>query len=243
MWLCFVALLLAAFCVTAVHAATLHFNLKTYITVDKPVQVPGAVLQPNVKYLFRRIGPQSGFNHTIVVMTADEKHVMATFNAISDQHVNAPGRTVITFYETDPGFAKPIREWIYPDRNTGLQFLYPKQQMAEITAHLMERNSVETQTAEAQPAPPQNSEEASQAATASAPAEVQSSPAEVEREKPSAVTPDNSMTNDENVSSEPEVQTAQNTPAPTELPKTAGELPLLLLAGLAAIGLRKALRS
>ena len=231
--------LMAVLCVIPAQAQTFNLNLKTFMTVDKPVQVPGAVLQPNVKYIFRRLAPEAGLNHTIVVQRADDHHVVATFSSISDQHLDAPGRTVFTFYETAAGYAPAIREWTYPDRTTGFQFLYPKHQMTEISAHLINRNEVETQTAQAQPAPE----------TAPAPAvtaEDQSNQSEA-REKPSDVTSDNSTTTDQNdqqnANAEPDVQSEQAAAQPTELPKTAGELPLLLLVGLAAIGLRKSIRS
>src|SRR5438045_9784809 len=46
--------------------AMLHgdeFNLKTYITVSQPFQVPGEVLQPNVKYVLRRLDAIAGTDH------------------------------------------------------------------------------------------------------------------------------------------------------------------------------------
>src|SRR5437868_10584802 len=111
-----------------------EFNLKTYITVSQPFQVPGAVLQPNVKYVLRR-ADANGDLHVLRVLNADETEVLSTFFAVSDQRMEPADDTVITFYETAPGYAKPIHEWFYPGRVIGYEFIYPKDKMADINAH------------------------------------------------------------------------------------------------------------
>src|SRR5215467_4015664 len=97
-----------------------EFNLKTYLTFSQPVQVPGAVLQPNVKYVLRRVDGTTD-NHVLRVMNAEENKVISTFLAISDERLEPTGHTVITFYETAPGYAKPVREWFYPGRTIGYE--------------------------------------------------------------------------------------------------------------------------
>ena len=85
LWTAAIALIAVLF-LPAVSRAD-EFNLKTYITVNQPVQVPGAVLQPDVKYVFRRVGAESGTNHLVRVLNADETKVLTTFFAISDQRL------------------------------------------------------------------------------------------------------------------------------------------------------------
>src|SRR5215471_7765864 len=138
-----------------------EFNLKTYITVNQPVQVPGATLLPDVKYVFRRLSPDSGLNHVVRVMNADETKVIATFFAISDQRLEPADHTILTFYETAPGYARPIRSWFYPGRTIGLEFLYPKSKMKDIDAHLIgtQRATIQTAAVETQSTLPQSSEE------------------------------------------------------------------------------------
>src|SRR5262249_43549712 len=47
-------------------------------------------------------------------------------------------KTLFTFIETEPGYPLPIKEWFYPGRRTGLEFIYPKQQAMEIAQHARE---------------------------------------------------------------------------------------------------------
>jgi len=119
--------------------AMLHgdeFNLKTYITVNQPFQVPGAVLQPNVKYVLRRLDANAGTNHVVRILNADETQVISTFFGISDVRLEPADDTILTFYETAPGYPKPVHSWFYPGRTIGLEFIYPKETRAEITAHM-----------------------------------------------------------------------------------------------------------
>src|SRR5262245_22315256 len=81
-----VAVMLVAVAILA-GPAVLHgdeWNLKTYITVSQPFQVPGAVLEPNTKYVIRRLDGNAGTDHVVRVMNADETKVLTTFMAISD---------------------------------------------------------------------------------------------------------------------------------------------------------------
>lgn len=224
-----------------------EFNLKTYITVSQPVQVPGAVLQPNVKYVFRRVGSNGDPDHVVRVMNADETKVISTFFAISDERLEPADGTILTFYETSSGFAKPVRSWFYPGRVIGYQFLYPKEQMAEITAHLHGEGPAQVltaQNAETKPVVPQTSEESTSSSSEQvvvAPdseSVASSSESDLQREKPSEMT----SQADTNLPSAEETAQAQTSepdqPTPAELPRTAGELPLLGLIGLAALGLR-----
>src|SRR5262249_34884819 len=125
-------------------------DFKTYITVDKPVQVPGALLEPNVKYTFTRLGVESGRNLIVRVENADQTKVISSFMAISDERLQPADGTILTFYETEAGYAKPVRSWFYPGRQIGLQFIYPKAKMTEITAHLIGTHPGEVQTAQVQ---------------------------------------------------------------------------------------------
>src|SRR5689334_21243985 len=122
----------AALLITAVVAgpSVLHgdeWNLKTYISVNQPFQVPGAVLEPNTKYVLRRLDGNAGTNHVVRVMNADETKVLTTFMAISESRLEPADNTVLTFMETAPGYPKPVKSWFYPGRLDGLEFLYSKE--------------------------------------------------------------------------------------------------------------------
>src|SRR3954462_12529715 len=96
------SLVAAALTVAAVMflPASVHgdeFNLKTYITVNQPFQVPGAVLQPNVRYVLRRLDANAGTNHVVRVLNEDETQVIATFFGISDVRLEPADDTILTF--------------------------------------------------------------------------------------------------------------------------------------------------
>jgi len=231
-----------------------EFNLLTYITVSQPVQVPGAVLQPNTKYVLRRLDSTSGLNHVVRVLNEDQSQVIATFYAVSDYRLEPTGDTVLTFMETAPGYPRPVRSWFYPGRVDGMEFMYSSKERAEIASHAPGSMKAEVQTASV------TNE------TAPAPA-TDITPAPAMDETAAAVTPDNTSVMPENTDNGENAQAAASqeaTPAidqapanqeaapamastsdtdtGRELPHTAGELPLLGLIGLASLGLRQALR-
>src|SRR5262245_51753 len=84
-----------------------ELNMKPFITVNQPFQVPGAVLQPNVKYVFRRLDDAS--NHLVRVLDEDQTHVISTFFTASAWRLEPEGKTVLTFYETAAGYPKPVK--------------------------------------------------------------------------------------------------------------------------------------
>jgi len=220
------------------------FNLLTYITVSQPFQVPGAVLQPNTKYAMRRLDAASGLNHVVRVLNEDQTQVISTFFAVSDYRLEPTGDTVLTFMETAPGYPKPVRTWFYPGRTDGLEFIYSKQERAEIAAHGPGSMRAEIQTATvtqdesvtpapvveetAAVAPPAMPENTEPVAVEPAPAPVVEEAAVVQETAPTPAPAMESSSSDTN--------------SGRELPHTAGELPLLGLIGLASLGLRQALR-
>jgi len=223
--------------------AILHgdeFDLKTYITVNQPFQLPGAVLQPNTKYVLKRVDHGTTDPHVLRVMNADENQVLSTFFAISAERIEPADNTILTFYETAPGYAKPAREWFYPGRTIGYEFVYPKDKHNEIMAHLVGAQPAVVETAQALP------EALPEETPAPTDQIAQNTEPEVQREKPAepeATEPAPAPTTDMTEKTEPETSAApENNAAPSELPRTAGELPLLVLAGLASLGMRRALR-
>src|SRR5262245_30050111 len=232
-------LVAAALVVTAILAGPSVFhadewNLKTYITVNQPFQVPGAVLEPNTKYVLRRLDGNAGTNHVVRVMNADETKVLTTFMAISDSRLEPTDDTVLTFIETASGYPKPVKSWFYPGRLDGLEFLYSKEEKAEIAAHAPGAQPAQVQTAaveESETLTPQ----APEVTTTPAPTEEQT---QVDREKPSEVTPSEATPAE---SAQPEEAPA-STGSHESLPATGSELPMLALLGLSFLGLGRALR-
>jgi len=245
-----------------------EWNLATRFTVNHPFEVPNMVLQPNTPYVIRLYDSPSE-RHVVQIYNSDQTKMLTMFMGISDERADYPDKTLFTFIETQPGYPLPMKEWFYPGRRIGLEFIYPKQQALEIARHAREpilsasstdlhklsSISVEaigpvgtevttttTQTAtnvtnapvaETKPAEPEIKQEQQQAEL---PKEEQ--PAEVAQNtqpepKPEAQPEAQSEVQQPETQQEQPVQTAQN--ENKELPRTAGELPLVGFIGLACL--------
>ena len=231
----------------------------THFMVNQSFEVPGKVLLPNTRYVMKLHDLFQNRN-VVQVFTDDEKQMLTQFIAINSERLEPVNKTTFTFIETQPGYPKPIREWFYPGRNIGLEFVYPKEQALEIAKHALQpvlttetainlhdlgsvtitaqepirgdfgttataRNTapavsqpVEEQTAEVTPPAEEQTQIAQNEEVTKAPEP------EVEQAKPAESEP----------STLPE-QTASN--QPQELPRTAGELPLVGLLGMLCVGL------
>ena len=231
----------------------------THFMVNQSFEVPGKVLQPNTRYVMKLHDLFQNRN-VVQVFTDDEKQMLTQFIAINSERLEPVNKTTFTFIETQPGYPKPIREWFYPGRNIGLEFVYPKEQALEIAKHALQPVlTTETAinlhdlgsvmitaqepiqgdfgtTATAQNTGPsvvqeeQKVEEQKQAEVIP-PAEEQT---QIAQEQPVTPAPEPEVQQPAAPENAP-VQTAEN--QPQELPKTAGELPLVGLLGMICIGL------
>src|SRR5262249_1409871 len=114
-----------------------EWNQMTRFTVNHPFEVPGLTLQPNTRYVMRLIDSPSNRN-VVQVLNEDETKLLTIFTAISDERLEPADKTVFTFIETEPGYPLPVREWFYPGRLVGHEFVYPKEQALEIARHAKE---------------------------------------------------------------------------------------------------------
>ena len=241
-----------------------EWDLMTKFTVNHPFEVPGLTLAPNTRYTIRLYDSPSTRN-VVQVLNGDDTKMLTQFMAISDERLEPVDKTTFTFIETEPGYPMPIKEWFYPGRNIGLEFVYPKEQALEIARHAKEAiltaesvdlhklSSVEVvsvgplgreipTTATAENGPKAELPPAEQAKPTPAPEPVNPPAAE---EQPQQLPPAIAENN------EPEVQqpavAPPAAPAPSapaaneenntrELPKTAGELPLMALIGALCLG-------
>jgi hypothetical protein len=214
-----------------------EWNLATRFTVNTPFEVPNLVLQPNTPYVIR-LHDSPAERNVVQIFNDDQSKMLTMFMAVSDERTQPTDKTLFTFIETSPGFPLPMKEWFYPGRLRGLEFVYPKQQAKEIAQHA--REPILTEASVAKSENPPVAEEQPSVAENVAPEPVQrpadeglstqiaqngnepnlkSESEEVQREKP-AETP---------------VVTEEANPA-RELPKTAGELPLIALIGTLCLG-------
>jgi len=203
-----------------------EWNLATRFSLNHPFEVPGVVLQPNTNYVIRLLDLPSTRN-VVQILNEDQTKLLTQFIAISDQRNEPTDDTVFTFIEVAPQFPMPIKEWFYPGRLHGLEFVYPKKQAAEIAAH-MRTSEVQTATITKQETTTVVPEQPAVVAEAPPPPSIEEKQPEVVEQPP--------------VEQPAQVAQVEQPPAPApvqetrELPRTAGELPLIALLGVLFLG-------
>jgi hypothetical protein len=101
----------------------------TILTFSEPFQLPGKTL-PAGTYRFM-IPEISGAAHTVRVLSEDGQTVYGTFPTIPStlpQRDLSDQATLLMFDERPAGQPQAAREWYYPGRSIGEEFLYPKDQ-------------------------------------------------------------------------------------------------------------------
>jgi LPXTG-motif cell wall-anchored protein len=245
---------------------------KTDVTIDQPIQVPGAILQPGT-YMFILMNSASD-RHIVEIKSEDGSQLYATTFTTAAQRLQQTDKVVLTFYEMPQGNPDALREWFWPGDTEGQAFLYSHKQAAEIAAatnqSVPEAPEEESALAGAPAAPPssdvavsaqqapadqpaqQSPDQSTQAQQLSTQENVQE-PSQQSVEQPVAQAnppSDNFRTDDtiaQNNAPAPEPSVSQ-TPANTadnsdsSLPKTGSDLPLVGLAGLVSIASAATLR-
>ena len=213
-----------------------EWNLMTRFSITHPFEVPGMVLQPNTRYVIRLLDSPSTRN-VVQIYNEDQTKLLTMFQAISAERLEPTDKTLFTFMEMQPGYPLPIKDWFYPGRLHGLEFVYPKEQAATIALHRLgaERvnetatNITKTETTTvAEEKPP-----VAETTPAEESAKVEEQPVEIAQNTPPEV------------QQQPAESPATQAPASEEtreLPSTAGELPLVGLAGLLCLGAGLGLR-
>lgn len=109
----------------------------TYLTFNRPVQIPGTTLAAGT-YIFRIANPD--VQTMWQVLDSRDHHVLAQFffvrtkdRTIQEQN-HANGKPVVRLYETAAGVTPALKVLYYPTDVAGHQFLYPKEQAKTIAA-------------------------------------------------------------------------------------------------------------
>ena len=99
-----------------------QWDMKTAVTFQHPVEVPGEVL-PAGTYIFTTLAPYD--NPQIVrIFNRDETRVVGTFTTVPAYAIRPHATTVITFDERPGGRPAAIDTWWYPQELIGHQFIY-----------------------------------------------------------------------------------------------------------------------
>jgi len=245
-----------------------EWNLATRFTVNHPFEVPGMVLQPSTPYVIR-LYDSPAERHVVQIYNDDQTKLLTMFMGVSDERMQAADKTVFTFIETAPGYPLPMKEWFYPGRLHGLEFIYPKDQALEIARHAREpvlsadssnlhnlsaiRVEAIGPVGEARPTTTQTAsvtKTEEPAITEEKPSVAENTPyvdqeneAEQENLDNSQIAQNDNEANLKSEESEVQREKPAETPAVTEesnnneeLPRTAGELPLIALLGALCLG-------
>jgi hypothetical protein len=102
----------------------------TTITFSQPIQIPGQVL-PAGTYLFKLVDSDSDRN-LVQIFNADRTVLYATVQTIETERQDPTGHTVVSLAEQGTGQPDALLKWFYPGRETGNEFLYPKQEEKEL---------------------------------------------------------------------------------------------------------------
>lgn len=130
------AIVLAAALAPAVQAQdTAETKRLTILTFSAPVQLPGMTL-PAGKYRFEMADINSAA-HVVRVLNEDGTKVLGTFSTIPTTIATRDLRdtdTLVMWAERPAGQPQAAKEWYYPQRSTGEEFVYPRAQALALAA-------------------------------------------------------------------------------------------------------------
>jgi hypothetical protein len=109
---------------------------KSILTFSAPVELPNMTL-PAGTYVFKR--PDANSARIIQVFTEDEKKILGTFLTVPTKRLEVTSENVVTFKENREGQTPAVHYWYYPARETGHEFVYPKDQAMRIAARTGEK--------------------------------------------------------------------------------------------------------
>jgi hypothetical protein len=214
-------LMCCAFLFAVFPARAGEWDKSTTVTFNKPVELPGMVLQAGT-YVFKVADIQEN-RHVVEVLSADQMHFYGYILAIPNYRLQPTSETVMRFAERPIGQPEALRAWFYPGDNFGQEFVYPKVRATElatavhmpvlggeVTSTQELKEFAETPVAEITPEP--------------APEIAAALPEPV----PEAI-----------AEPLPAAPAAELTP---ELPKTGSPLPLIFLLGITSLGFAGALK-
>jgi hypothetical protein len=105
-------------------------DLASTIRFSQPVQIPGQVL-PAGTYLFKLADGNTDQN-VVQIFNADRTVLYATLQTIAADRPEPADDTVVAVAEQGAGQPDALLKWFYPGRETGNEFLYPKQKEKEL---------------------------------------------------------------------------------------------------------------
>jgi len=209
------------------------WDKRTIVTTRESIEVPGNVVLPPGKYVFKLFNSISS-RHIVQVMNDREDKLMAMVMAIPAQRMQPADKTVLTFYETPKGDPQFIRSWFYPGDTYGQEFAYPRNRALKISQQTGLNVPIAPSTSYTDESPAEQPGDTAAATPPPEPAEQQATSLPPTQEQPAEEPVLLAQNNPP--PAQPSTTPAAPAETPTKLPDTASQEPLLLLAGMAAIG-------
>jgi hypothetical protein len=100
----------------------------TTISFSQPIQIPGQVL-PAGTYVFKLASDDL---NVVQIFNSDRTVLYATLETIATDRLEPADHTVVALAEQGTGQPDVLLKWFYPGRETGNEFLYPKQKEKEL---------------------------------------------------------------------------------------------------------------
>lgn len=106
------------------------YDKRTYFTFNQSVALPGVTL-PAGTYMFRLANPDTSRN---VIQVSDKQGTQsyAMLHTMPAYRTDPPKDSEIRFLETPAGAPRAVSAWWYMGEGIGYQFMYSKQQLAEL---------------------------------------------------------------------------------------------------------------
>lgn len=226
--------LVAAGLLTAIlpQAKADEWNQKTIFTFSGPVEIPGQVLTAGT-YVFKLADSQSD-RDIVQVFNKRENHLYGTFITIPDYHLKPSGKTILTFEERAAGSPEAVKAWFYPGDLYGHEFVYSKTKALALAK------------ANNQPVPSMPDEVATNttkpAKTMNEPAVMALKQTPLKAEKPTEEEVIIAEVFEAPPPGQRQMAAAAPPSAPSSLPATGSDLPLIGLFGLLCLGTALSLR-
>ena len=222
-------------------------NQDTFFTFSQAVELPKTTL-PAGTYFFQLMDSDSN-RHIVKVMSQDRKQLHATLIAIPYySNERPPDDPQVRFMETpaanSAAASNAIRIWFYPGNSVGHEFIWPRgkaMQLAKVTGEPVLTTKTDDESSELSRVDGAGVDAAvTTEAAASMTTRTQTAPAPQREQIGALATPPAAP----EPAPTPE-RSAAPAPAPaprSDLPATAGELPLLALIGLGSVAGSRLLR-
>src|SRR5579864_2898447 len=132
-----------AFCMLIVAAAIAPIargqngDMKTVVTFNEPIEIPGGKILPAGTYFFKLLNQDSG-RWVVQIFDKNQTHTYATLITVQDFRYHPTDKPVMTFAERPDGAPPAIKEWFFPGEQFGREFVYSRNRALQLAKQVNE---------------------------------------------------------------------------------------------------------